>query len=122
LSCADAATTIAVCRRSLSSLHRRAFMCLALVAVGPDVPAVSTRSCRGEASAHRDARARTNLSRRCRASNIVISSARLGAACRLSSKTERTISATRPGGTLPSSSADSVAVISADPCLLSLAK
>src|SRR5665811_1025635 len=97
-SCTEAATRIAVCCRWLSSLQR--------CAITPLV--------------HLDARARMKRSRRFRASIIVSSTARSSAACRLSSRMARTISATRPGGTLPSSSTDNVAVIPACICLLSL--
>ena len=64
-----------------------------------------------------DERARTKRSRRCRASAIVGSTPRSWAE---SSKTARTRSATRSAGTLPSSSADRVAVITAESRLLSL--
>jgi len=77
-------------------------------------------SVRGVVLAHREERARMNRSRRRRASNMLGSTPRFWATCRLSSRTARTMSATRSTGTLPSRSAVRVAVIAADNCLLSL--
>src|SRR5665647_1165855 len=72
-------------------------------------------------SCYTDERARTKRSRRCRASAIDGSTPpRSWAERRLSSRTARTRSATGSAGTLPSSSADRVAVITANSCLLSL--
>jgi len=68
---------------------------------------------------HRDERARTKRSRRCRASRIVGSTPRSWAACLLSSRTARTRSATRSAGTLPSSSAERVSLMSAHDCVVS---
>ena len=63
---------------------------------------------------------KTIQARRLRASNNVDSTVGSWAGSLLSSRTARTMSATKPAGTFPSTSADRVTVIRTDHCLLSL--